>query len=79
MARLVKRHRDHPYVVTTGAETKYICGCGLSNTQPFCDGTHKVAKTEFPGRLYWYDEEGQRRDAKDSYPDIRSDEQTKDA
>ena len=79
MARLIKRFRDKPYAVSVGGETKYICGCGLSATQPFCDGTHKITQTETPDKLYWYDEEAQRRDATDSYPDMRSDEQSKDA
>lgn len=79
MPRLVKRLRDHPYAVTIGAETKYICGCGLSATQPFCDGTHKSTRAELADKLYWYDEDGERHDALDSYPDIRSDAQTKDA
>ena len=79
MARLVKRLRNRPYVMTIGGESKHFCGCGLSSTQPFCNGTHKITRTEEPGKLYWYDEEGQRHDAADSYPNIRSDEQTKDA
>lgn len=79
MARLVKRFRSKPYPVTIGGETQYICGCGLSNTQPFCDGTHKIAEAEGPGNLYWYDEDGQRHDAAGNYPDIRSDELTQDS
>jgi len=78
MARLVKRLRDHPYEVTIGGETKYFCGCGLSSTQPFCNGTHKITRDEDPGKLYWYDEEKQRHDAADDYPGIRDDKQTKD-
>lgn len=79
MARLVKRFRNKPYAVTIGGETKYFCGCGLSNTQPFCDGTHAIASTESPGRLYWYDAEQKRHDVVDSYTGIRDDSQTKDA
>lgn len=79
MARLIKRIRNKPYAVTIGGETKYICGCGLSSTQPFCDGTHKITLTEDSEKLYWYDNKGQRHDAVDGYSDIRSDQQTKDA
>ncbi len=79
MARLVKRVRGKPYAVTIGGETKYICGCGLSSTQPFCNGTHKITQSEAPGKLYWYGEEQQRHDATDSYPEICSDVETKDA
>ncbi len=79
MSRLVKRFRNKPYAVTIGGETKSFCGCGLANTQPFCDGTHKVAQTEDPEKLYWYDEGVQRHDTVDSYPGIRSDQQTNEA
>lgn len=79
MARLVKRFRNKPYAVTIGGETQYICGCGLSATQPFCDGTHKVTESEGEARLYWYDEDRVRHDAADSYPGIRSDKQTAEA
>ena len=74
MTRLVQRLRSGPYVVTVGGEIKTICGCGLSGTLPFCDGTHQITKTEKPGRLHWYDSAKQRHDAVDRYPDIRSDE-----
>lgn len=54
MARLVNRLRNRPYVVTIGGESKHFCGCGLSSTQPFCNGTHKITRTEEPDKLYWY-------------------------
>jgi len=79
MARLVKRFRNKPYAVSIGGETQYFCGCGLSNAQPFCDGTHSVIQAEEPEKLYWYNEGTQRRDTTDSYPHIRSDQKTKDA
>ena len=71
MARIVKRTRGVPYPVTIGGETKYICGCGLSNTQPFCNGTHKISREEDPGKLYWYDEQGNRFETTDSFQGIR--------
>ncbi len=73
MARIVKRTRTGPYPVTVGTETKYICGCGLSKNQPFCDSTHKTtAKTEEPDKLYWYEAEGHRYEVKENYPDLRT-------
>ncbi len=79
MSRLIERHRNKPYVVSIGGETKYVCGCGLSANQPYCDGTHKITQTETAGTLYWYDQGGQRRQATEPYPGIRDDQRTKDA
>ena len=73
MSRLVKRFRNEPYPVSIGGETRFICGCGLSTTQPFCDGTHKIATSESEGLLHWYDDAGARHTAADNYPGIRSD------
>ena len=50
------------------------CACGRSKNQPFCDGSHKLTKGETAGKLHWYDEGGKRHEAKDAYPEIRSDE-----
>jgi CDGSH-type Zn-finger protein len=68
--------RQEPYEVAVGGETQYICACGLSATLPFCDGTHAITKDEDPARLVWYDEDLERHEAADTYPDIRSDRQT---
>ncbi len=39
-----------PYVLDLAPGTYWWCACGLSKTQPFCDGSHK--DTEFgPIRL----------------------------
>lgn len=32
-------------------ESKVICGCGLSRTFPFCDGTQMIARTHLRGKL----------------------------
>jgi len=60
-----------PHKVEIGGETRFICGCGLSNTQPFCDGTHKTTRTEEPGRVYWYDQHGHRHECLESFPGIK--------
>lgn len=39
---LPKRVSDTPYPVEVEAgETYFWCACGLSQSQPFCDGSHK--------------------------------------
>ncbi len=73
MTRLVKRNRNEPYEVTVGGETQWICGCGLSNNLPFCDGTHAVAADEEPGKLYWYDGDAEPHETDATYPGMRQD------
>lgn len=33
--------KNIPFSVTLGAGTYYWCGCGKSEKEPFCDGSHK--------------------------------------
>ena len=44
-----------PIEVKVGNASKWICMCGLSNNQPFCDGSHKKTADEEAGKVYRYD------------------------
>jgi CDGSH-type Zn-finger protein len=73
MARLVKRTGTAPFKVEIGGEAKWICACGLSQNQPFCDSSHRKLGTaaEADG-VYWYDGEGKRHDCSEPFENIRS-------
>jgi len=49
-----------PFILQETAGTRWWCACGLSQTQPYCDGTHKGSgiaplKVEVaqPGTVAW--------------------------
>ena len=48
--------------IKTQAESVWICMCGLSKNQPFCDRSRKTTKDEEDCKTYEYDAEGRRHE-----------------
>ena len=62
MARKIIKEAKAPLEIKPQKESVWICMCGLSKNQPFCDGSHKKTIGEEEGKIYEYDEYGHRQD-----------------
>lgn len=60
MPRLVRHDQTGPIRIDPQEKPIFICGCGLTQNFPFCDGAHKACKSEEEGVLYIYDAERKR-------------------
>lgn len=59
MARMVRFEATGPIEVPPQDKSVWICGCGLSQNWPYCDGSHKACRKQETdgGKLYVYDKD----------------------
>lgn len=46
MARIITKTEQKPLEIKPSDKSVWICLCGLSNNQPFCDGAHNKTLDE---------------------------------
>lgn len=69
MPRLVRHTLTGPIKIEPQPKPIWVCGCGLSQTFPICDGAHKTAcPQERADTLYVYDQD--RKAVVETRPDL---------
>lgn len=58
--RKVLKSELRPLEIKPQEKSVWICMCGLSKNQPYCDGSHKTIGEEEDGKVYEYDAQGHR-------------------
>ena len=61
--RKVLKSELRPLEIPPQEKSVWICMCGLSKNQPYCDGSHKTIAPEEEGKVYEYDAQGHRSEA----------------
>ena len=61
MRRVIKSDKQ-PFEIKPQEKSVWICMCGLSKNQPFCDGSHKTVTDEEDDKTYEYDGQGHRKE-----------------